>query len=131
MLRAAIGMMNAAGRRLLAILALPCLLYSMDLTVLNLAIPHITPDLKPDGGQMLWIMDIYGFVLAGTLIMMGALGDRIGRRLLLMVGAVAFGVASIFAAFSTVPRCSSSRVPAPTSAGASISATAVRFATSA
>ena len=85
----------------LAILALPCLLYSMDLTVLNLAIPHITADLSPSAAQMLWVMDIYGFVLAGALITMGAIGDRIGRRLLLMVGTAAFGVASTIAAFSS------------------------------
>lgn len=84
----------------LAILALPCLLYSMDLTVLNLAVPHITADLRPSGMQMLWIVDIYGFVLACALITMGAIGDRIGRRLLLLVGASAFGLASILAAFA-------------------------------
>lgn len=85
----------------LAILALPCLLYSMDLTVLNLAIPHLSADLAPSSAQLLWIMDIYGFVLAGALITMGTLGDRIGRRRLLMMGAVAFGAASVLAAYST------------------------------
>jgi DHA2 family multidrug resistance protein-like MFS transporter len=85
----------------LAILALPCLLYSMDLTVLNLAVPHLTADLKPTSLQLLWIIDIYGFVLAGSLITMGTLGDRIGRRRLLMIGATAFGVASVLAAYST------------------------------
>ena len=85
----------------LAILALPCLLYSMDLTVLNLAVPQITADLRPSGAQLLWIVDIYGFLLAGALITMGALGDRIGRRRLLMIGAIAFGLASLLAAFST------------------------------
>lgn len=85
----------------LAILALPCLLYSMDLTVLNLAVPQITADLRPSGAQLLWIVDIYGFLLAGALITMGALGDRIGRRRLLMIGAVVFGLASLLAAFST------------------------------
>lgn len=84
----------------LSILALPCLLYSMDLTVLNLAVPSLTADLQPSGPQLLWIVDIYGFVLAGALITMGALGDRIGRRKLLMWGAAAFGSASILAAFS-------------------------------
>lgn len=95
-----------AGRREwlgLAILALPCLLYSMDLTVLNLAIPHLSADLAPSSAQLLWIMDIYGFVLAGSLITMGTLGDRIGRRRLLMIGAIAFGVASVLAAYSTTP----------------------------
>lgn len=84
----------------LAILALPCLLYSMDLTVLNLAVPHLVADLKPNGSQLLWIVDIYGLVLASALIVMGALGDRIGRRKLLMWGAAAFGAASVLAAFS-------------------------------
>lgn len=85
----------------LAVLALPCLLYSMDLTVLNLAVPHLSADLKPTGSQLLWIVDIYGFLVAGSLITMGTLGDRIGRRKILMIGATAFGAASVFAAFAT------------------------------
>src|SRR5688572_26253482 len=85
----------------LAVIAVPCLLYSMDLNVLNLAIPHLTADLKPSSTQLLWIVDIYGFLLAGFLITMGTLGDRIGRRRLLMIGAGAFGAASVLAAFST------------------------------
>ena len=93
-----------AGRREwigLAVIALPCLLYSMDLTVLYLAVPSLTADLDPSSTELLWITDIYGFFLAGFLITMGTLGDRIGRRRLLLVGAAAFGVASVFAAFST------------------------------
>jgi MFS transporter, DHA2 family, multidrug resistance protein len=92
-----------AGRREwigLAVLALPCLLYSMDMTVLNLAVPALSADLKPTSAQLLWIVDIYGFLVAGSLITMGTLGDRIGRRRLLMIGATAFGLASIFAAFA-------------------------------
>jgi len=85
----------------LAVIALPCMLYSMDLTVLNLAVPQLSADLQPSSAQLLWIVDIYGFMIAGTLITMGTLGDRIGRRRLLLIGAAAFGVASIFAAFST------------------------------
>jgi MFS transporter, DHA2 family, multidrug resistance protein len=84
----------------LAVIALPCLLYSMDLTVLNLAVPHISADLRPSSAQQLWIIDIYGFLIAGSLITMGTLGDRIGRRRLLLIGAAAFGVASVLAAFS-------------------------------
>ena len=84
----------------LAVLALPCLLYSMDLTVLNLAVPHLSADLQPSGAQLLWIVDIYGFLVGGSLITMGTLGDRIGRRRLLLIGAVAFGAASVLAAFS-------------------------------
>ena len=71
-------------------LSLPCLIYSMDLTVLYLAIPSIAADLRPSAGQMLWIVDIYGFLLAGFLITMGTLGDRVGRRRLLMIGGAAF-----------------------------------------
>lgn len=84
----------------LAVIALPCLLYSMDLTVLNLAVPALSADLKPSASQLLWIIDIYGFMVAGFLITMGNLGDRIGRRRLLLIGAAAFGAASLVAAFS-------------------------------
>ncbi|HEX6668993.1 MAG TPA: MFS transporter, partial [Gemmatimonadales bacterium] len=82
-------------------IALPCLLYSMDLTVLNLAVPSLSAALAPSSSQLLWIVDIYGFLVAGSLITMGTLGDRIGRRRLLLIGAAAFGVASVLAAFST------------------------------
>jgi DHA2 family multidrug resistance protein-like MFS transporter len=87
----------------LGVIALPCLLYSMDLTVLFLAVPELTADLEPSSSQLLWITDIYGFLLAGLLITMGTLGDRIGRRRLLLIGATAFGAASVLAAFSTSP----------------------------
>ena len=93
----------SAGRREwlgLAVLALPCLLYSMDLTVLNLAVPHLSADLAPSSAQLLWIVDIYGFLVAGSLITMGTLGDRVGRRRLLLIGAVAFGAVSVLAALS-------------------------------
>ena len=92
-----------AGRREwigLAVIALPCLLYSMDLTVLHLAVPKLSADIKPSSVQLLWIIDIYGFLVAGSLITMGTLGDRIGRRRLLLIGAAAFGIASVLAAFS-------------------------------
>jgi DHA2 family multidrug resistance protein-like MFS transporter len=95
-----------AGRREwigLSVLALACLLYVMDLTVLHLAVPAISEDLKPSSAQLLWIIDIYGFMVAGFLITMGTLGDRIGRRKLLLIGAAAFGVLSLLAAFSTSP----------------------------
>jgi DHA2 family multidrug resistance protein-like MFS transporter len=81
-------------------LALPCLLYAMDLTVLNLAVPKLSVALRPTSTELLWIVDIYGFVLAGALIPMGVLGDRIGRRRLLLIGAAAFGCASVLAAFA-------------------------------
>ena len=75
----------------LAIIALPCLLYSMDLTVLNLAIPSIIADLHPTSTQLLWIVDIYGFFVAGSLITMGNLGDRFGRRPIFLISLFAFG----------------------------------------
>jgi DHA2 family multidrug resistance protein-like MFS transporter len=93
-----------AGRREwigLAVLMLPTLLIAMDLTVLHLAVPHLSADLQPSTSELLWITDIYGFMIAGSLITMGTLGDRIGRRRLLLMGAAAFGFASILAAFST------------------------------
>jgi MFS transporter, DHA2 family, multidrug resistance protein len=95
---------SKAGRREwigLAVIALPCAVYSMDLTVLNLALPRLSEDLEPSSSQLLWIVDIYGFLVAGLLITMGTLGDRIGRRRLLLIGAAAFGIASILAALST------------------------------
>jgi DHA2 family multidrug resistance protein-like MFS transporter len=98
------GEARKAGRKEwlgLAVIALPCVLYSMDLTVLNVAVPHLSADLRPSGSQLLWIIDIYGFLVAGFLITMGTLGDRIGRRRLLMIGAAAFGAGSLLAAFST------------------------------
>ena len=84
----------------LAVLVLPCLLTSMDMSVLLFGLPFISADLKPGATQQLWIMDAYGFALAGLLITMGAIGDRIGRRRLLLIGATAFGAASIVAAYS-------------------------------
>lgn len=84
----------------LALLALPTILLGLDLTLLHLALPALALDLRPTSSQALWIVDAYGFMIAGLLITMGTLGDRIGRRKLLMVGAAAFGVASVMAAFS-------------------------------
>lgn len=85
----------------LAVITLAALVYAMDLTVLNLAIPLISEDLQPTSAQLLWIFDIYGFLVAGLLITMGTLGDRIGRRKLLLGGAAGFAIASLVAAFST------------------------------
>lgn len=92
-----------AGRREwigLVVLLLPLLLVSMDVSVLYFAVPFISRDLRPSGTQQLWIFDVYGFVLAGLLITMGSLGDRIGRRRLLLTGAAAFSLASLAAAYS-------------------------------
>ncbi|MDN3025049.1 MFS transporter [Streptomyces sp. S.PB5] len=94
---------SRAGRRewtALGVLMLPLLLVSMDVSVLYFAIPSISADLEPSGTQQLWIFDIYAFVLAGLLMTMGSLGDRIGHRRLLLIGATAFGTASLIAAYA-------------------------------
>ncbi|HEV7980545.1 MFS transporter [Amycolatopsis sp.] len=87
----------------LAVLALPTLLLSVDITVLFLALPNLSADLGASGTEQLWIIDIYGFMIAGMLVTMGSLGDRIGRRRLLLIGGTAFGLLSILVAFSTSP----------------------------
>ncbi|MFF0472901.1 MFS transporter [Streptomyces sp. NPDC004284] len=95
-----------AGRRewtALGVLMLPLLLVSMDVSVLYFAIPSIAADLRPGATQQLWILDMYGFVLAGLLVTMGSLGDRVGRRKLLLCGAALFGAASVAAAYAHSP----------------------------
>ena len=87
----------------LVVLAFSVLLISIDGTVLDLALPFVSADLAPSSTALLWIIDVYSFVLAGLLVTMGTLGDRIGRRRLLMIGAVGFGIASAIAAFSVSP----------------------------
>jgi MFS family permease len=82
------------------VLALPAFVIALDFSVLNLAVPEISRQLMPSATELLWIVDIYGFMLAGFLVTMGTLGDRIGRRRLLMIGAAGFGLASVAAAYS-------------------------------
>ncbi|MGW5570674.1 MFS transporter [Nocardia thailandica] len=94
---------HTGGRRAwlgLGVLLLPVLLVSMDISVLFLAMPTLTTDLDPTASQQLWILDIYGFLLAGLLITMGNIGDRVGRRNILLAGAAVFGLASVLAAFA-------------------------------
>ena len=93
---------HRAGRREwlgLAVLMLPVLLISVDNTVLSFAIPSLSQALAPSGTELLWIVDIYALILAGLLVPMGALGDRIGRRRLLLLGSAGFGLVSAAAAF--------------------------------
>ena len=87
----------------LGVLALTALLLSLDVSVLYLALPELSADLGASTTQQLWMLDIYSFVLAGFLVTMGAVGDRIGRKRLLLIGAVAFGVASACAAYASSP----------------------------
>ncbi|MGW3042140.1 MFS transporter [Kitasatospora sp. NPDC001159] len=87
----------------LAVLVLAVTVVALDATVLSLAIPSISETLRPSGTQLLWIGDSYSFVLAGLLVSMGALSDRIGRKKLLLSGATAFGAASLLAAYAPSP----------------------------
>ncbi|MEU1075374.1 MFS transporter [Streptomyces sp. NPDC005878] len=87
----------------LAVLVLAVLLVAVDATVLGLATPFLSEDLKPSGTQLLWIGDVYSFVIAGLLVSMGSLGDRIGRKRLLLCGAVAFGAVSVLNAYASSP----------------------------
>ncbi|WP_439680973.1 MFS transporter [Embleya sp. MST-111070] len=87
----------------LLVLTLPTLLVAMDMTALLLALPQLSADLGASNVEQLWISDSYGLMVAGMVITMGTLGDRIGRRRLLMCGGAAFGVLSLVAAFSVNP----------------------------
>ncbi|GIH78195.1 MFS transporter [Planobispora longispora] len=93
-----------SGRWLaLGVLVLAVLLVAVDATVLGLATPYLSEDLQPSGTQLLWIGDAYSFVIAGLLISMGSLGDRIGRKRLLLIGATAFGLVSVLNAYAQTP----------------------------
>ncbi|WP_328899298.1 MFS transporter [Streptomyces sp. NBC_00441] len=87
----------------LAVLVLAVLLVAVDATVLGLATPFLSEDLEPTGTQLLWIGDVYSFVIAGLLVSMGSLGDRIGRKKLLLCGATAFGAVSVLNAYAHTP----------------------------
>ncbi|MEV7007293.1 MFS transporter [Streptosporangium sp. NPDC051022] len=97
--------LRAGGRTWvgLAVLVLPMLLIAIDGMVLLFALPAITEELSPTGTQQLWMLDIYSLMIAGLLITMSSLGDRIGRRRLLLVGAVGFAGASVLGALATAP----------------------------
>lgn len=97
------GLTPRAGPRewlALAVLTLPTLMVSVDVFVMVLALPHLSASLHASSTEQLWVMDIYGFMVAGFMITMGTLGDRIGRRRLLLVAAAAFGALSVAAAYS-------------------------------
>src|SRR5690349_17133721 len=90
-------------RLALALLSLPSLLIAIDISVLSVALPRMAADLHPSPTELLWMNDIYGFMVGGTMITMGAVGDRIGRRRLILICAAVFATASAVAAFSTGP----------------------------
>ena len=87
----------------LAVLVTPSTLLFMMLTILFVAAPSMAQDLNPTGTQLLWILDIYGFVMAGFLVAMGVLGDRVGKRLLMVIGAILFAAVSVAASLTTIP----------------------------
>ncbi|TDP96515.1 MFS transporter [Labedaea rhizosphaerae] len=87
----------------LALLALPSLLIAIDISVLNVALPAMSADLRPSPVELLWMNDIYGFMVGGTMVTMGTIGDRIGRRKLIIICATIFALASAVAAFSSEP----------------------------
>jgi DHA2 family multidrug resistance protein-like MFS transporter len=95
-----------AGRREwigLALLARPALLVAVDITALFLALPRLSADLHASSVEQLWITDSYGFLVAGFVITMGTVGDRVGRRRLLLIGGAAFAAVSVAAAYSVSP----------------------------
>ena len=79
------------------------MLISVNSNLLNLALPALAADLRPSTTQLLWISDIYVFLVAGLLLPMGLLADRFGRRRMLLIGAAVFGLASVGAALSSNP----------------------------
>lgn len=113
-LRAASG----GGNRwvVLAVLCVSLVLVALDATILHVAVPSLTEDLRPGSVELLWIVDAYPLVCAALLILFGTLGDRVGRRRILLLGYGLFGAASAMASSPTTPRCSSPRAPCSASA---------------
>lgn len=87
----------------LAVLAASLLVVVMDMTILNVALPDLTADLRPDAVGQLWIVDVYALVLAGLLVPISALGDRWGRRRMLLTGFTVFGAASLLVLLADSP----------------------------
>ncbi|GAB2552966.1 MFS transporter [Nocardia heshunensis] len=87
----------------LAIVSAAALILLMDISVLNVALPSLIDDMQPEALTQLWIVDIYGLVLGGLLVVCGSLGDRFGRKRLFLIGLAVFGIASVLAALSFQP----------------------------
>lgn len=87
----------------LLVLMLPVLLVTVDNTILGFALPKIARALGPSANQQLWIIDAYSLVLAGLLVSMGSIGDRVGHRMLLLLGSLGFTIISVLTALSTSP----------------------------
>jgi len=99
------GPEDAAGRRwlVLAVLCVSLLIVNLDNTILNVALPTIVRDLHASSSQLQWVVDAYAVVFAGLLLVMGSLGDRFGRKKVLVSGLVLFALGSAAAAFSASP----------------------------
>lgn len=87
----------------LAVLSLALITVVMDLTVLNVALPSISEELRPSATAQLWMVDAYSLILAGLLISMSGLADRWGRRRLLMIGFAVFGLGSFLILWADTP----------------------------
>ncbi|MQY13172.1 Antiseptic resistance protein [Streptomyces sp. RB5] len=99
-----VGRRGGAGRwTVLIVLCSSLLLVALDATVLHVAVPSLTEDLRPSSTDLLWIVDAYPLVAASLLILFGTLGDRVGRRRVLLLGYALFGVASALAASAHNP----------------------------
>ncbi|MDI6024576.1 MFS transporter [Leucobacter sp. UT-8R-CII-1-4] len=85
----------------LAVLTASLLVITMDMTILNIALPDLAAELHPTAEQQLWIIDIYSLVLAGLLVSWAAIADRWGRKRMLMLGYAIFSVASLLVLFAT------------------------------
>lgn len=97
------GAASASRWTVLVVLCVSLLLVAVDATVLHVAVPAVTEDLRPGAIQLLWIVDVYPLVCASLLILFGTLGDRVGRRRVLLLGYALFGVASALAALAPTP----------------------------
>ncbi|MCS3781575.1 MFS transporter [Tsukamurella ocularis] len=95
----------SATRRWAAALLLSAslLVITVDMTILNIAVPDLAADLRPTAAQQLWIIDVYSLVLAGLLVSTSSLGDRFGRKRMLLLGYVVFGVASALVLWAETP----------------------------
>jgi len=89
--------------RMLAVLIVSLLVVVLDNSILNVALPTISRDLRATNSQLIWAVDAYSLVFASLLFTWGVLGDRFGRRRVLITGLVMFGISSALCAYSSSP----------------------------
>jgi EmrB/QacA subfamily drug resistance transporter len=85
---------------ILAVLIISLFTVSLDNTILNVALPTLARELHADTSQLQWMVDAYVLLFAGLLLTAGALGDRFGRRRVMLIGLVIFGCGSLASAFA-------------------------------